>query len=212
MPQDLLVQTRRPRVAPRRPERLREEVVDLLVAPRAAVLPDQRRRADQERALQGGVARVVRLLEKARDDVVPLLFGLLDLLERFLDVRVAGAQLEGAGVRALRASIVEQLLAMNPAELPKEIRGAVRLSVGGEPRLHVEDLRHRAILRAGVVSLTRAIQQARIVVVDARTVLHERGETLQCLVVFGILLKCSEKVAKPSATRSSSPSHATTPS
>src|SRR5690606_32290669 len=114
--------------AVRRRQRFLEKSVDLLVAPALLVLPDERGGAHEQRALERGVARALRLLDEARRDVVPLLRGLLDLLDGLLDVVVAGPERERALVGAARALVVEQLLAVDAAELLEQARGAVGIA------------------------------------------------------------------------------------
>ena len=109
------------------------------------------------------------------------------------EVVVPRSQRQRGLERLLGGGVVEELLPTHPAELLVEGRRAIRVRAGRQLRLHFEDLRDRAVLGAGVVAVSRELEEAlRLGVERDRPVLCESPDGREGLEVVGVLLQRAE--------------------
>ena len=117
------------------------------------------RRAHEERALERGVRRALRLVHVAGGQIPPARPLRLALLDRRLGRRVAGAHLEQPHVGSHGARVVEHLVVQHPRELGLERRPA--LGSVGEGHLHLQDPCDRVELTPRLVLAPRRLEELR---------------------------------------------------
>ena len=196
--QRVCVETGRARVARVSLERLLEDAIGVLLAPALLVLPHQRARAHEQRALERCIVCRIGLVDEALRDLLPVPFGSDDLLDRFLDRLVAGSEGQRGLEARLRRLVVEQLLALEATGLHEERRtrvGITRLALElgdlGQQEAHGRD-----VLRPQLVLLARELHETERRITGARGVAaRERVPKIaHDLRVVRILLQGAEQM------------------
>ena len=114
-------------------------------------------RARDERALEGGVGRLLRFFQVMGDQLLPLLALVLGALDRFFGRRVAWAQLEQALVGCGGPAVVEELVLEHARQL--ELHRKFDRSAGVEPCLEAEQLGDGLPLAPHLVPAPRRLEE-----------------------------------------------------